>query len=340
MTKRNKISLIIMFLLGILIFIYAARDLKFDVLIHDIKTINPFWFLVAVGCILVYFGLESFITYLLIKNNHPDYTFKDAIRIPLVEQLFNGITPFASGGQPAQLLVLMQSGVDAGRASSALIMKFVVFQTMVVFNFFVSLIIGFHYVMEKMHALSWLILFGFLIHLVVVIGLLMVMYWHGFTKRLINLILKPVKFFISDEKFNSLKLTLDEKIDNFYEESVQIAKQWKLMIKIVLITFVQLLFYYSIPYFIMLSLGYNQANIVMIISLHIIIFMIISIFPIPGGSGGAEYTFEILFRSYISSSSKLLLAMMLWRILTYYLGLILGVFALIKKPHKLNENKK
>ncbi|MCF6514835.1 flippase-like domain-containing protein [Lactobacillus sp. S2-2] len=340
MTKRNKISLSIMLLLGILIFVYAARDLKFDVLMHDITTINPYWFLVAVFCILAYFGLESFITYLLIKNNNPNYTFKDSIRVPLVEQLFNGITPFASGGQPAQLFVLMQSGVDAGRASSALIMKFVVFQTMVVFNFFISLIIGFQYVMEKMHALSWLILFGFLIHLVVVIALLMIMYWHGFTKKIVNLVLKPVKFFISDEKFISLKSTLDEKIDNFYEESVHIAKQWKLMLKIVLITFVQLLFYYSIPYFIMLSLGYDQANIVMIISLHIIIFMIISIFPIPGGSGGAEYTFEMLFRSYISSSSKLLLAMMLWRILTYYLGLVLGVFALIKKPHKLNESKK
>ncbi len=90
----------------------------------------------------------------------------------------------------------------------------------------------------------------------------------------------------------------------------------------------------------MRSLGYSQANVVMVTSLDVLIFLVISMFPIPGGAGGAEYSFEMLFRSYITSSSKLAVAMILWRILTYYLGLILGTVALVMRPSRRLQQQK
>ena len=75
----------------------------------------------------------------LLKRQFPTYSFR-FVADPLIEALFNGITPFASGGQPAQLFALLQSGVDAGRATSILLMKFVVYQSMIVLNFIVCFI--------------------------------------------------------------------------------------------------------------------------------------------------------------------------------------------------------
>ncbi len=63
--------------------------------------------------------------------------------------------------------------------------------------------------------------------------------------------------------------------------------------------------------------------------------MIISLFPIPGGAGGAEYSFSVLFSSFIGANSKLVLAMLLWRLLTYYFGMFAGMFALVIKPDKV-----
>ncbi|MEJ6399583.1 lysylphosphatidylglycerol synthase transmembrane domain-containing protein [Nicoliella lavandulae] len=338
MSKKNLLSLLGMFALGILIFWYFIRDVNINLLIADFFNINWYWMLVATLCMFIYFGFEAWITHKLVKDQGDnDFTIKDAIRIPLVEQLFNGITPFSSGGQPAQLLVMIQTGIDGGRASSVLLMKFVVFQAMIVINFIFSLFIGFHYIAEKMHYLSLFVLFGFIIHLVVIIVLLMIMYWHGFTKRFLTVAMKPLRYFVKPERFTKWQSTLSQKIDNFYLESVRIAHRWKLLVKIAIITFFQLLFYYLVPYFIMLSLGYDQANIVMIVSLHVLIVMIISLFPIPGGAGGAEYSFEMLFKSYITNSSKLVLALLLWRLLTYYLGMILGAIALFVKPDKVHE---
>ena len=105
--------------------------------------------------------------------------------------------------------------------------------------------------------------------------------------------------------------------------------------KVAVVTLLQLLAYYIIPYFILLALGVTGINLVMVMSLHVLIFMIISLFPIPGGTGGAEYSFSVLFLSFVHSQSKLVLAMFLWRLLTYYFGIFAGMIALMIKPDKV-----
>ncbi len=99
----------------------------------------------------------------------------------------------------------------------------------------------------------------------------------------------------------------------------------------------QLFFYYIIPYFILLGLGVSGVNFWMITTMHILIVMVISLFPIPGGSGGAEYSFSTIFSSFITNSSKLILAMILWRIITYYFGMFLGMIALVIPPQKMKK---
>ncbi|GLB47040.1 phosphatidylglycerol lysyltransferase [Philodulcilactobacillus myokoensis] len=338
MSKRNVISLIVMLCIGIYIFGYSIHDINLGVLKHEFFAINWWWMLVALACILLYFGLEAVVTKILVdRDGVKNFSFRDAIRVPLVEQLFNGITPFSSGGQPGQLIVMIRSGVDGGRASSVLLMKFVVFQGTIVINFLISLIIGFHYIAEKMSYLSLFVIFGFIIHLFVISALLLIMYWYSFTRKLVLTIIAPLKLFLKPKHYASIQATLDEKITTFHNESVKLARKWRLILKIFLVTFLQLFFYYLIPYFIMLSLGIYNANIIMVISLHVLIFMIISLFPIPGGSGGAEYSFEMLFKSYMSNNSELVLAMILWRFLTYYLGIFLGIIAFMMKSDKIKK---
>lgn len=191
-----------------------------------------------------------------------------------------------------------------------------------------------------MSYLSLFVVFGFLIHFSVIVGLLLIMFWPRFTKKIDQGHYLAVEvFFMKPERVVSMATNLDDKVDLFYDESVRLLRERKLLVEVVIITFFQLMFYYLVPYFIMLSLGYSHVNAVMITCLHILIVMVISIFPIPGGEGGAEYSFEVLFRSYITSSSKLVLAMLLWRILTYYFGIFSGIGALAVKPDKLKPHE-
>lgn len=337
MSRKNWVIFVLMLACGIGIFAYSLRDIKLSSIIMDLVHLNWGWFGTALLCICLYLFLEAVVVKIFMNDRHDGFTWKDAIRIPLVEQLGNGLTPFSTGGQPAQLLAMMQAGVDAGQASSVLLMKFVVFQSMIVINFIISLLVGFHYIAAKMHVLSLLVLFGFLVHLSVIIGLLLVMYWYNFTKKAANIVIRPAHWFMKPDKYEKMQATLNEKIDTFYLESLKIKSEYGKMAKVSLITLLQLGFYYLIPYFIMLSLGIDGLNVLMVVSLNVLIFMVISLFPIPGGTGGAEYSFSVLFSSFIASGSKLVLAMLLWRILTYYFGMFAGMFALMIKPDRVHE---
>ena len=315
MSRKNWLALVAMLLIGGGIVAYSLRTVNLRLLIQDFFTLNWWWMLVALACICLYLILEGVVVKIFMNNRHADFTWKDALRLPPIEQLFNGITPFSTGGQPAQLVAMLQCGVDGGLASSVLLMKFVVFQAMIVINFLVSLLIGFHFIAEKLHALSLLVLLGFVIHLAVIVGLLLVMYWYGFTKRALNLLIKPCAWFMKPQRYERLRISLNEKVDSFYQESLRMKEEYGKMAKVCLVTLCQLFFYYAIPYFIMLALGVHGMNFIMVISLHVLIFMIISLFPIPGGAGGAEYSFSVLFASFIGSGTRLVLAMILWRVL-------------------------
>ncbi len=337
MSRKNWLALVAMLLIGGGIVAYSLRTVNLRLLIQDFFTLNWWWMLVALACICLYLILEGVVVKIFMNNRHADFTWKDALRLPPIEQLFNGITPFSTGGQPAQLVAMLQCGVDGGLASSVLLMKFVVFQAMIVINFLVSLLIGFHFIAEKLHALSLLVLLGFVIHLAVIVGLLLVMYWYGFTKRALNLLIKPCAWFMRPQRYERLRISLNEKVDSFYQESLRMKEEYGKMAKVCLVTLCQLFFYYAIPYFIMLALGVHGMNFIMVISLHVLIFMIISLFPIPGGAGGAEYSFSVLFASFIGSGTKLVLAMILWRLLTYYFGMFAGMVALFIKPDKIKH---
>lgn len=337
MSRKNWLALVVMLLIGGGIVAYSLRTVNLRLLVQDFFTLNWWWMLVALACICLYLVLEGVVVKIFMNNRHADFTWKDALRLPPIEQLFNGITPFSTGGQPAQLVAMLQCGVDGGLASSVLLMKFVVFQAMIVINFLVSLLIGFHFIAEKLHALSLLVLLGFVIHLAVIVGLLLVMYWYGFTKRALNLLIKPCAWFMKPQRYERLRISLNEKVDSFYQESLRMKEEYGKMAKVCLVTLCQLFFYYAIPYFIMLALGVHGMNFIMVISLHVIIFMIISLFPIPGGAGGAEYSFSVLFASFIGSGTKLVLAMILWRLLTYYFGMFAGMVALFIKPDKIKH---
>lgn len=339
MNRKNSIYLGIAFLLGFVVIWNELRKVSLNEIYAELVTIKWVWLLVAIVCMLVHWGIEAKITQLFLRRSNPDYTYKNAYRIPLIEHLFNAITPFSTGGQPAQIMALGKSGVDYGVAASVSLMKFVVYQVWIVFNFIICIILGFKWVSDSLQNLSYLILLGFSIHFVVVFCLLMVMFWHSLTKNIVNGMFNLFSLFKLGKKMEKFRQPLLDKMETFYEQSRYMKSQPTLMIKTSLLTILQLLMYYIVPYFVLLSLNTPDVNVFKVIVFHAFIIMIISLFPIPGGTGGAEYSFTLLFGTFIFVKGKLVLAIFLWRIVTYYMGIILGLFALVIKPD-ISQKKK
>lgn len=338
MSRKNIFALLVMLGLSAGIFWWEARSIDFESMVNTFKGLNFFWLIVAFLSMLLSYAVEAWVLHTLLKKKEDrKFGWWEMYRIPLIQALFNAITPFSAGGQPAQLLGMMQSKIDGGRASSVLLMKFVIYQGMVLINFIVAMVVSFQSVARHFGGLALMIVFGLIIHVVTISFLLMIMYYYNFTKRMVQVVLKPVLFFLKPEKRDRILASADRSIDSFYNESLVLKEERKKVIKAAILTFIQLLLYYLVVYFVLLALNVHHINLLDVVVMQIMIVMITSIFPVPGGTGGAEVSFKALFSGFIPSASGLILAMFLWRFITYFFGMFLGVIGVLKKP---NLNKK
>ncbi|WP_261807401.1 lysylphosphatidylglycerol synthase transmembrane domain-containing protein [Lapidilactobacillus luobeiensis] len=332
MNRKHKIVLALMILLGVAIFWHESKDINYHQVIRGFDNLKWGWLIVAVGLMLLSVFLEALVVkQLLYRPDEPKQPFINLLRIPPIEAVFNAVTPFSSGGQPAQLVALLQMGFEGGRASSVLLMKFIIYQVVVLFNFILTMIVGFQQVVGQFQGLALLITFGFVIHVFTIGMLLMVMFYYRFTRNMTIKLFKLLKRLFKRPKIDQWQIKALEKIETFHEESLQLKREKKKVLRAAALTLLQLLAYYLIPYFVLLALNVPQVNMLTVFSMHVMIVMITSIFPIPGGAGGAEYSFKTLFSAFVPNKTALILGMFLWRFITFYLGIILGIIAVALK---------
>ena len=334
MSKKQVLGLLAVLVLSGGVFWYEISDLDFESVGHALARFNSGFFLVAILVMLVSFVTDSLIFYILERDRRFPRNKKWAfLRVPAMQALFNAITPMASGGQPAQLVGLVQMGVEGGRATSILLMKFIIFQFVVLVSYVLTLFFGFDLMMQQFSGLVFLILIGFVVHTISIIFLLLVMFKYDWTKRIVRAVFNLLGRHLNPDKVLAWQNITITKIDNFYEEGMQLKRAGRKLLFSTILTVVDRLAFYSVPYFILLAVGV-QANYFEVLILNVMITMIISIVPIPGGTGGAELSFKSLFAMFLTNQSSMVLAMFLWRFVTYFLGMILGLIALVAKPRK------
>ena len=101
----------------------------------------------------------------------------------------------------------------------------------------------------------------------------------------------------------------------------------KEVIIIVLINILAIVSLYTVPYAVFNGLGIHNLSVILCVVSTAYVMTIGSFVPIPGGTGGIEYGF-VFFYGYLVKGSVLNASMLLWRFITYYLGMTIGAIAL------------
>ncbi len=298
------------------------------------------WALIMVfGLMLLSYVCEAGILATLAhRKDEPKRSAWSFLRIPIIQALFNAITPMSTGGQPSQLAAMIQMGMEGGRSTSILLMKFIIYQIVVFFAYVFTIIFGFHTVMTKFAGLAVFIAIGFLIHISSIIFLLAIMFAYRFTKRATNWVMDLLGKFMKKERVEKWRSATLEINATFYAESQKLKKEKNKLIISSILTVLQLLFFYSIPFMVLTALNV-PCSWSSVTQMNIMIIMFMAIIPIPGASGGAEYSFQTLFSTFVSSHGALILAMFVWRFATYFFGMILGIFGWIFKPKKIKSTE-
>jgi len=329
--KTNLFSLILcaFSLIFLIVYLYSVdgiRDIAFV-----LKQAHIGWLLAAVGCMAAYWLLDALVLHMAVKPVHPSQKFRVSLRLTMIGQYFNNVTPFASGGQPAQAYFLVKRGAPLGETMTALLTKFIVYQITLTVYCLVTLILRFSFFMNEVKVLMAAVIVGFIAHTLITLALIGVAFFKNGTMKTAHLIIrvlgkiKIVKNPVAKREF------IDMELESFHSQFQYMSRHKMHLLKMSLLTVLQLTIYFLIGNVIYLAFRLSGADTLTLLSSQAFVLMIASFVPIPGALGAAEGSFYVFFSMFFPQ--KLIsLAVVLWRLITFYLPIIAGLaFTLVEK---------
>lgn len=333
----SKIILIASLLIVVIAVVFSIGD--FEDIWKALCKANYLYLLVAFGLILVYSFLEPLCLHLSVRLKNKKIHFVDSMLIALSGFFFNAITPFSSGGQPFQIYAYHKSDVDAGESTAASLINFIIYQFVITLICAVSLIFYFNKIAPKVTNATILIIIGFAVNAFNFAFMLAL----GMFKPFQNLI---VRFLSWLKKFRLFKKINVDSVKiyahNVQEAFCDIVKKPTRLISITLIKVVAWLIFYSIPFFALQAVGAKMTfdDIFFTIAVASFTAVIVSYIPTPGGVGGAEFAFSVLFIIFVGNSKSLALsAMLLWRFITYYLPTAISFISYLIFERRVSKNE-
>lgn len=322
--KNLRKNTFILLLVTLIILFFILKD-DYEIILNNLILANKWLILVGTIMIVLYWIFKALCLYLIVREYNPKVKYSTMLKQIVITQFFNGVTPFSTGGQPMQVYMLRKSGVKVAQATNIIVQDFIMYQfALIVIGLFAFFANSYWNFFDVSPALYSLIVIGFLINLSVGLVLLFV----SFSKKFNNYVGRFIINVSSRLKIVKDKETLvnkwEEKLSEFHSGAKLFKKNKRLFIRCFICHMLGLIVYYIIPFFIFLSFDLSlDISIPAIISASAFVLIIGNFVPIPGGSGGIEYGFIEFFGSFISKS-MLSSGLIVWRFITYYLGIIVG----------------
>ena len=328
--KNKKITYIFNFLLSAIVLaivLYFSLKDNYQEIISTIFKMNYLWIFVAILFLIIYRLCASLGHYYIIKANNGKVSYLKCFQINLMILFFHGVTPFAGGGQPMEIYFLHKEGISVTKATNITLQNFIVYQIALILTGLFALIYNRIFnVFPNDNLIKYLVVLGFLINTLV----LVVTFILSFGKKTNKFIIEKGIHFLTKIKIIKDEQKVQDKcqkyLQSFHDNAMELKKNKKIVAFMVLINIIGLMTMYSMPYPILRGMGIN-INIFKVITAIAYVMIIGSFVPIPGGTGGLEYSF-IFFFQYLISGSILHAAMLVWRLISYYFGMVLGAFAL------------
>lgn len=327
-SKKHSLNFVLILLLTIVVLYFSLKD-NFNEVAHHFTNLNLFWLIIGFILVIGYWYFSSLSMYMIARKFNNKISVNKVFKINVITHFFNGITPFASGGQPYQIYALKKEKINLINSTNICVQNFVAYQLALVLLGTIAIIFNniFNF-FPDIKILKIFVLIGYLVNLSVAGGLFAI----SFTKKFNSLVLKLIitlgsKFHIIKNKKETIE-RFNSYVERFHNSTKLLIKDKKNLLRIVFYNLIGLICNYSIPLVVLYSMGdFSSFNLYIAIMASAYVMIIGSFIPLPGGTGGLEYSFMAFFGNFVSDG-KLTVLMLIWRFITYYFGLISGAIML------------
>jgi len=281
------------------------------------------WIVVAILSMVLFWFFDGLVVYYAAASILRIKLFVQSMRISILGKYYNAVTPFASGGQPSQLYFLVREGVPTGQAGSILIIKFCVYQLIISLFSLVAFAFKGRFINEYSSLLFWAAVVGFAINAGGFLLTLALAVRENVLKKIADWILIALHKIKLVKEPNRIRDNIFRHVKDFHDSFIIIRDNPKTMAVLGIFMAVEISFLVSIPYFIYRACGLNTSDWFEIAMVFLFLYLAVSFFPTPGATGASEGGYYLLFNLFFPQQF-LFLSMLLWRVVTYYLTIVVG----------------
>jgi len=334
MKKKYKINILLLVIVSFVVIFFSLKD-NFTESIDYLLHLNYFWIIIAILLMGLNIVFQSLSQYRFLKEIKKDYSFISCLKLMMMAMFFNAITPFSSGGQPFEMYLLNKEGIKVSDSANALLQNFITYQFALIFIGTLAIIFNQIFgIFPDGNLLKNVVLVGYIIN-VIVMSLII---FFSRAKKINTKLFSKLFNFIFHFKFIKNKEEKREKaekmLDDFYNSTAIMKNNFKNTLLSFSYNLLSLVCLYLIPLFVFYSMKeYDTIDAIKSLVLSGYTFLIGSFVPIPGATGGLEYGF-IDFFGIFTKGAVLSSAMLVWRLITYYLGMLVGGITLITYRRK------
>lgn len=322
-------------ILIILTYYFIFRKINRKEIILALRNTNYLFILIAVILAFGNIFFEAFIHYRNLKLLNENTDFKKCLKYAIIGFFFSAITPAATGGQPLQIYYMHKDGISYINATISILIQSFSYLTIMVLLGIVGYIVNFNYV-SSLGFSEYFFFIGAIANGAIIAMALIAMFSKGLSQKISNIIYKIIDKFNHD-KAQSFKEKFTVQLSEYHKSAKFIMHNRAVVIKTLLTSTCQLISYHSVAFFVYLALGVQHINYFKITSLQSVLYLSVSILPLPGTVGVNETGFSLLYSRMIQKNI-VDSAMLLTRGIGFYLFVIItGITLLIISIRKKNN---
>lgn len=327
----------------------AIQSGDFSRIGQTIVTINPWWLLGGVGCFLVHMSMEGGLLYIFFRFQKIAVEFRHCISVGLIGIYYSSITPAATGGKPMQVFALKKRGIAPGLTSSALAVKFFCWQCALLLLGAVAWIANAGLVEKILGQGIWMVWLGYLLNGIAVALVILLAISRNVVRAMIIFFVKVAHRLRIVKDVAKSSSHWDAALQDFHASVDILTKHPFQFLTLFALSLVQVIALMSAVYFVYRGFGLSEAPYSSLLTIQLMLYIAVSVTPIPGDSGAQEGGFYLFFGAFFPQTI-IFAALLVWRLLTYYLYIIIGFVAVVLssgsgskrrkalQPHELDDS--
>ena len=334
-TKKDILKNLIFFITLIVItFVVIFYNNDFKQTIKIILSVNFKYILLGIITMVFYFVFEALNIKNILKKLGNNISIFSSMKYSLIGFFFSGITPAATGGQPLEIYYMKKDKIPITHSTLTLLLQLCSFHITTITCGIIGLIINYKLLPKSF---VWLFIIGMFFKVIVLIPMLICLFSQKLSRKIVNIFIKILQK-IKYKNIEDIKQKIDTSINEYNQGSKFIKQNKRIFIKSIFIVLIQMIIYYTIPYFVYRSFGLTEYNIIKITFIQAMLFVSASSIPLPGSVGISESAFINIY-STIFGAEKLTSATLLNRGINFYLFVLVGFVVTTYNIIKLKQKK-